>query len=92
MTILTKTSNDGVIKCATVIDGRRYRSKYNGCGVVEAKKRFQKRVEAAENKLMEAKRQELINICLNCQVPAAECKGNCKIKQAIKFKRGKGIK
>lgn len=92
MTISTEITANGAIKCITEIDGRRYRSKYHGCNKAEAQKRFRQRVEAAETKLMEASRQELIDVCLNCQIPVEKCKGNCKIKQTIKIKRGKGVK
>jgi len=92
MTISTKTTANGIITCITEIDGRRYRSKYHGCNLVEARKRFRQCVETAESRLMEAKRQEIIDVCLNCQIPVSKCKGNCKIKQEIKIKRGKGVK
>lgn len=92
MKISAKIVANGVIKCITEIDGRRYGSKFRGCDIDEAQKKFRQRVEAAESKLMQVKRQEIIDVCLNCQIPVAQCKGNCKIKQAIKIKRGKGIK
>ena len=92
MTISTETTINGDIRCVTEIDGRRYRCKYHDCKLREARKRFRQRVEAAESKLMEAQRQKLIDVCLNCQIPVAKCKGTCKIKQEIKIKRGKGVK
>lgn len=92
MIISTEITASGAIRCMTEIDGRKYRSKFHGCNKAEAQRRFRHRVEAAETKLMEASRQELIDICLNCQIPVEKCKGNCKIKQTIKIKRGKGVK
>lgn len=91
MTISTKTTASGEIRCMTEIDGRRYRRKYRGFNIEEAKKNFRKRVAAAESKLMEEKKQEIIDVCLNCQIPVEQCKGNCKIKQVIKIKRGKSV-
>lgn len=91
MKIEIKKAPDGVIKCITEIDGRKYKSKYFDCNAVEARKRFRRKVLEAEEKLMKQMRQEIIDTCLNCQIPVKECEGKCKIKQAIKIKRGKGV-
>lgn len=91
MTISVKTFSSGEIRCETEIDGRPYKKSFLGCGVKEARKRFRAKVVAAESKLMDEKRQEIIDACLNCTIPVEQCKGNCKIKQTIKIKRGKGI-
>lgn len=91
MTISIKTTSDGMIKCRTEIDGRKYKGKYSDCNAVEARKRFRRKVLEAEEKLMKQMRQEIIDTCLNCQIPVKQCEGKCKIKQAIKIKRGKGV-
>lgn len=91
MKIEIKKAADGVIKCRTEIDGRLYKSKYHGCNMVEARKRFRRKVLEAETKLMEQMRQEIIAACLNCQIPVEQCTGKCKVKQTIKIKRGKGV-
>lgn len=59
--------------------------------IIDARKKFRQRVKAAERKLPDEKRREVIGICLNCQLPDEQCKGDCKILQTIKIKRGKNV-
>ena len=87
MTISTQILDGGVIRCFTEIDGRKYSHKFYCGNLVEAKKLFRQRVKKAELRFASNLSKEIINTCLNCTVPVAKCKGDCKIKQEIKQRR-----
>ena len=92
MKITTQTTDSGEIKFIAIVSGRRYTGRCQGYNIPEARQRFRKKVENAERKLMDKIRKRIIDTCLHCTVPAEQCKGNCKVKQSIKVRRGKGVK
>lgn len=87
MTISTHILDGGVIRCYTEIDGRKYSRKFYCSNVISAKKLFRSRVKKAELRFASNLSKEIINTCLNCTVPVAKCKGDCKIKQKLKQRR-----
>lgn len=93
MKVKMKIMEDGSIVCETAFGDRHYRSRYRGYNLLEAKRRFTKRVIKAEQEELDRVRMEAILMCLHCTLPTSKCKGKCRYEPKNKKKlfRGKGV-
>ncbi len=93
MKVKVEIMGDGSVACEADSDcgTRHYRSRYRGLTPKEAKKKFTERVLKSEQEELDRVRLEALLTCLNCPLPAEECKGKCKYKPKNgKMPRGKG--
>ena len=91
MKVRTEVLEDGSIACEADCGTRHYRSRYRGHTLKEAKKKFTARVLKAAQEELDRVRLEALLMCLNCSLPANECKGKCRYKPKNgKLPRGKG--
>ncbi len=92
MKIITEVLESGIVVCEAYCGARRYRSRYRGYTLKEAKKKFTARVIKAEQEELDRIRLEAILMCLNCEKSAKDCKGKCryKPKNGRKLPGGKG--